>query len=139
MSICRQTTEDVALPEVWAQRSSVLVVDDDPVVLELVGEILRDEGFQVTTAGNGQEALGRLRAGRPDLILLDLMMPVENGWEFLEHLRTHPVAATVPIVLLSASQKLGEQAERLHVDDFLPKPFDIDDLLDKVNKLAIPC
>jgi two-component system OmpR family response regulator len=139
MSICRQTTEDAALPAVWAQRASILVVDDDAVVLDMVGSFLREEGFEVATAENGREAFDRLRAGRPDLIVLDLLMPVEDGWQTLEKLRSHPIAATVPVILLSASQQLNEQARRLRVDDFLPKPFDMQELLDKVNKLALPC
>lgn len=139
LSYVPQPDAGIEFPEVWAARASVMVIDDDPTVLEMVSDFLRDEGFRVCTALNGLEALAKLRSDRPDLILLDLMMPVADGWQFLEQLRVHPLGATIPVVLLSAVRLLNEQASRLRVDGFLPKPFDITELLDEVNRLATPC
>src|SRR4051812_3356720 len=87
--------------------SSVLVVDDDPDILEALAEILEAEGFEVWRAKNGREALDRLNPRLPDLILLDLMMPVMDGWEFSQKLREKEDARKLPIIVLSADRNVG--------------------------------
>src|ERR1700687_4180315 len=91
----------------------ILVVEDDDAIRGLVSEVLRDDGYDVREATNGVEALDRLRDARPDLIVLDLMMPVMDGWAFVEELRRKPGCGAVPIVVTSASHDLPHAAERL--------------------------
>ena len=105
---------------------TVMVVEDDAAIREVVVEILAYEGFEPVEARNGLEALARLRRDgvAPALILLDLMMPVMNGWQFrIEQLRD-PSLARIPVVLMSASEPEG-----LVADGHVVKPFDIPALL----------
>src|SRR5260370_16327819 len=106
----------------------ILVVEDDDAIRELVSDVLRDDGYEVREATNGAEALGRIRLERPDLIVLDLMMPVMDGWTFVEEFRGEPFCNDVPIIVTSASHDLPRTAERLRsfaVRPCLPKPFDL--------------
>jgi two-component system, chemotaxis family, chemotaxis protein CheY len=109
------------------RRSQVLVVDDDPDILEALGEILDAEGFQSHRARNGREALERARVVRPDLVLLDLLMPVMDGLEFLHRLRAQGTAP--PVLLLSADRSIPVRARELGAAGFLSKPFDLVELL----------
>lgn len=118
--------------------SSVLVVDDDPDILDALSEILEAEGFAVTRARNGQEALERLLP-RPDLILLDLMMPVMDGYEFARRMKQQKgPASDVPIVVLSADRNVGTKAREIGATGFLAKPFELGDLLGMVRKALSP-
>ena len=116
----------------------VLVVDDDAYIRDVVAQLLDGEGYSVEEAANGAEALRIVTAPgrRPDLILLDLMMPVMDGWEFARRLHEEHPTIGIPIIVLSAARL---PSERLHVPGsraVLPKPFDLDDLLDHVKRLA---
>src|SRR5216683_1405811 len=91
----------------------ILVVEDDAAIRGLVSDVLRDDGYDVREATNGVEALEQLRYERPDLIVLDLMMPVMDGWAFVEECRRKRVCGDVPIVVTSASHDLPLTAERL--------------------------
>ena len=113
----------------------VLVVDDDPDILDALSEILEAEGFAVMRARNGQEALERVDAQLPSLILLDLMMPVMDGWEFARRLRQQPGQhSSVPIIVLSADRNVGAKAQEIGAVGHLAKPFELSDLLDLVEK-----
>ncbi|HET7788254.1 MAG TPA: response regulator [Myxococcales bacterium] len=113
---------------------AVLLVDDDPDIRDSVGECLRDEGYEVHTAGNGQEALDRLSYGlRPSVILLDLMMPVLNGFEVLQALRDRPDWQGIPVVIVSANR--GYEAEDMRgVFDILRKPVPLEQMLDAIER-----
>jgi DNA-binding response OmpR family regulator len=112
-------------------RPSVLLVEDDAEVRSSVAEILELEGFAVDTAIHGQQALDKLRAGAsPNVLLLDLMMPVMNGLELLEHLRTHSEVRSPPVIVLSANR--GYDADDLGVAAIVRKPFDVDALVDNI-------
>src|SRR6267378_8147235 len=116
---------------------NILVVEDDDAIRGLVSEVLRDDGYQVQEATNGVEALASLREIRPDLIVLDLMMPVMDGWTFVEECRRKQWCDGVPIVVTSASHDLPRTAERLRsfgVRTCLAKPFDVDGLLALVER-----
>lgn len=104
----------------------------------MLTEALRDEGYGVRVAANGREALDNVDRERPDLILLDLMMPVMDGSQFFEQFRArqHPGAERVPVLLISAGHGLPEQARTLGTDGYLPKPFDLDRLLDEVARFT---
>jgi CheY-like chemotaxis protein len=117
----------------------ILVVEDDPAIRELVSEVLRDDGYEVREAGNGAEALDKLRDAPPDLIVLDLMMPVMDGWTFVEECRRQDWCGEVPIIVTSASHDLPRTADHLRelgVRTCLAKPFDVDALLALVERYA---
>lgn len=119
--------------------TQILVVEDDESIRLLVSEVLRDDGYQVREASNGLEALKQVSSKRPDLIVLDLMMPVMDGWQFVEACRHEPGCNDVPIVVTSASHDLPRTADRLRalgVRTCLAKPFDIDGLLALVERYA---
>jgi CheY-like chemotaxis protein len=108
-------------------RASVLVVDDDEAIRDVIAEVLRDEGYCVTCAENGEQALAEIRVSRPDLILLDLMMPVLSGWEVLEEIAADERLVNVAVVVVSA---MAGPAGYEH----LLKPIDLDRLLDTVKR-----
>jgi CheY-like chemotaxis protein len=112
----------------------VLVVDDDPDILEAICDILEVEDYRVAKARNGLEALERVDAERPDAILLDLMMPVMDGVTFAQALRDRP-ARDVPIVVISADGN-PQRAASVGARAYLAKPFDIDTLLAHVGAIT---
>jgi two-component system, chemotaxis family, chemotaxis protein CheY len=111
----------------------ILVVDDDPDILEALSEILEAEGFEIRRARNGKEALERLEPDPPQLILLDLMMPVMDGWEFAQRMRQRPSVASIPLIVLSADRNVGSKALDIGAVGHLAKPFELNDLLDMVR------
>jgi CheY-like chemotaxis protein len=110
------------------RRPTVLVVDDDDAIREIMAEILRDEGYDVVCAGNGAQALNELRKEpeHTDLMLLDLMMPVMSGWELLEELQASSPLSRIPVIVVSAMTAPGAWAH-------LSKPIDLDRLLAAVH------
>jgi CheY-like chemotaxis protein len=111
---------------------SVLIVDDDQEINDIVGMILESRGYRVRSAENGREALAAVRKSTPDLVLLDLMMPVMTGVEFLEEMRKDPALANVPVLILSA---WAEHAVDLpNVAGIVCKPFQLKDLLGQIEK-----
>ncbi len=113
----------------------VLVVDDDPDLLEAICDILGTESYRVARARNGLEALERVDAERPDVILLDLMMPVMDGVTFAQALRQRPAASDVPILVISADGN-PQRAASVNARGYLAKPFDIDALLAHVAAIT---
>jgi CheY-like chemotaxis protein len=114
-----------------AVRPLVLVVDDDPDILDAICDILEGEGYRVARARHGAEALERVEEERPSLILLDLMMPVMDGVAFAQALRRQPHRGSIPIVVISADGS-WHKATSVGAAGFLAKPFDIDALLGHV-------
>ena len=112
----------------------ILVVEDDPDVLALIEGLLTAEGFRVSTAGDGLEALTAARRERPDVIVLDLMMPRMNALQFRAEQRRDAGLRDIPLVCLSGASEAGTLAYELGTDDCLPKPFDHDVLLRVVRK-----
>jgi DNA-binding response OmpR family regulator len=110
----------------------VLVVDDEPMVRETLGQVLSDEGYVVDLAVDGETALERVHAARPDAILLDLMMPGMNGRQFLQALREEPAYAHVPVMIMTAVHGLEVNFATLGASDVVEKPFNVDELLNKV-------
>jgi CheY-like chemotaxis protein len=108
------------------QPAHVLVVDDEPQVRATVREALRYEGYVVTEAENGAEALAAIANAPPDLVLIDLWMPVMDGWQLRRRLlESHP---HLPVIVLSAVELKSEDLIRLEADAVIEKPFDLDDL-----------
>ncbi len=113
----------------------VLVVDDDPDILEAICDILGTESYRVARARNGLEALERVAAERPDVILLDLMMPVMDGVAFAHALHQRPAVSDVPILVISADGNPARAAS-VNARAYLAKPFDIDALLSHVAAIT---
>jgi CheY-like chemotaxis protein len=121
-----------------ADPATVLIVDDDRAILDGVGEFLREEGFRVVAAGNGAEALARLRAGlRANVILLDVLMPVMDGWDFRAEQLADPRLRDMPVVVISASgfarDTIGAQ---LKAHDVFAKPLDLERFLETLRALC---
>jgi CheY-like chemotaxis protein len=116
----------------------VLVVDDDDVIRQLITVNLELEGFDVTTAVDGQDCLDQVARVAPDVVTLDIMMPRLDGWEAAARLRANPETAGIKVVLLSARAQEAdlERGSRLGVDAYLTKPFDPDELIEVVRRLA---
>jgi CheY-like chemotaxis protein len=109
--------------------SKLLIVDDEVAILEALTDILSVEGYEVATATNGAEGLKRASEERPELILLDLMMPVMDGQEMLRRLKEDPELRHTPVVVMSAGRVTKAELQGCR---FLAKPFELDDLLDTV-------
>ena len=117
--------------------ANILAVDDEPALTELMHYHLVRAGHQVTVAANGWEALDCIRRQRPDIILLDLMLPDLDGFGVCEILRRDPLTATIPIIIVSAwashdSRHLGLELGAL---DYITKPFSPQELVERVNRL----
>lgn len=114
---------------------TVLVIDDDSGIRDSLAEVLEVEGFSVACASNGAEGLERLRARRPGLVVVDLLMPVMNGYQFISALRDDPATSQLPVVLMTgATPRAGHPLPT--ADALLPKPFELDDLLALVRRFA---
>ena len=108
----------------------VLVVDDDPDVLDVLALALRSEGATVTTAADGDEAIAQLARKRPDLIVLDMMLPRRSGFLVLEEIQTHDAPPPVIMVTANEGRRHRSYAESLGVAAYLNKPISIERLLD---------
>ena len=113
----------------------VMVVEDDPDLRHLLTFLLQSEGYEVVEAADGAQAMARLReAEEPGLILLDLMMPTMNGWEFRREQQKDPELASIPVVILSAVGNLWARAATLKAADYIEKPVDLDRLITVVGQ-----
>jgi two-component system, chemotaxis family, chemotaxis protein CheY len=110
----------------------ILIVDDDESIRQIVRLCLSDEGYEVLEAPNGQVALEAIDAFQPSLILLDLRMPVMDGWEFARRYRASP-GPHAPLVAFVAALNAEQECANLDSDGILAKPFDLDDLLQAVR------
>ena len=113
----------------------ILVIDDDPAILDAVSDILTFEGYTVERATNGAEGLQRLEQLEPRLVLLDMRMPVLDGWGFVRIVRQQ--GRTVRIVVMTAAQDAQRWAQEIAADGYLAKPFDLLDLLDVVEHIGV--
>ena len=117
--------------------STVLVVDDDPVILKLLEVNFEMEGFTVLVAHDGEEGIEVARQDRPDVIVSDIMMPKRSGLELVTELKGDPDTSDIPIILLSAKAQNADVRSGLDsgADDYVTKPFEPLDLVDRVNRL----
>ena len=110
----------------------ILIVDDEPALVKVFGIKLRVSGYEVITALNGQEALDLIKSANPDIVLLDVIMPGMDGFEVLRKLR---VFSKLPVIVFSARPEYSHQAMNLGANSFLAKPFDIDELIKRIERL----
>lgn len=110
---------------------NILVVDDDPAVQKVLQQALQLEGYEVTTADDGEQALTALEARLPDIIVLDVMMPKVDGFEVLRRIRESDRTTNLPVILLTAKSATEDVWEgwRRGVDYYMTKPFDVEELL----------
>lgn len=110
----------------------ILIVEDEPDIREVLRQVLEMEGYEPRTASNGREAMESLQSESPPcLILLDLMMPVMNGWEFLEEYRKKSGLAAVPVVVVSA---VADRGKAPRADGFIRKPVELESLLATIKQ-----
>ncbi len=126
-------------PGVNCSMTSILVVEDDADIRESVIELLSFEGFAVESAPNGAEALHYLECNpAPHLILLDLMMPVMDGFGFRDRQKAHPTWSRIPVIVMSADGNILEKQARTTAAAYIRKPIDIDDLLALIRIHSLP-
>jgi len=114
------------------QENTVLVVDDDTSILDTVSSILSGEGYDVVSASTGQEALAAVARKQPLLILLDMRMPIMDGWAVARALREQGIS--VPIVVMTAAESAKRWADEVGAEGYLAKPFGLDELLTTVER-----
>lgn len=113
---------------------TILVVEDEFDVQQVVADVLRDEGYEVSVCGNGREALERLRQHRPDIVVMDVMMPILSGMQALDVMRAMPGLDGVPVVMMS--EMPPRPGEPRLWQAFLKKPFRLEQLLDAVARVS---
>ncbi|WP_421870587.1 ATP-binding protein [Marinoscillum sp.] len=116
--------------------TSVLIVEDNKLLQQYLQDVLKDH-FELFMAENGQDALDQLKKVKPNLILTDVMMPVMDGWEFIEHLREDMALSKIPVIVLTAVAENTDRIKglRLGVDDYIIKPFEVDELLVRITNV----
>jgi CheY-like chemotaxis protein len=114
----------------------LLIVEDEQALCDLLADVLEGEGYVVRKSGNGLDALHLIRERRPNLIFLDMMMPVMDGWQFLEELRANPKWADIPVVLMTAVYDMSSLETRTGARAILSKPFDIELIIEAVGLFA---
>ena len=130
------------VPRDWQRqhaRPRVLVIDDDDDVADILRQALSEEGYAVATVPHGAAALDILRLHEPEVILLDLRMPLMDGWSFAERYRTITGKAPAPIILISGVSDIATEARRVGADAFFRKPFDIDELIRAIERARAAC
>lgn len=114
----------------------VLIVEDEQALCDLLADVLEGEGHIARKASNGREALHLISVRRPDLIFLDMMMPVMDGWQFLNELRALPEVADIPVVLMTAVYDMSNLERKTGARAILSKPFDIELIIEAVQLFA---
>jgi DNA-binding response OmpR family regulator len=119
------------------KKPKILVVDDSNTNVVLLEVVLEKEGFEVATAMSAKEAFKSMEKEKPDLILLDILMPQTNGFEFLESIKKQPAYANIPVIMVSAvgNEDNKKTAKKLGAKDFFEKPIDISSIVRKINSL----
>jgi CheY-like chemotaxis protein len=119
-----------------SQKAKVLIVDDEPFNVDVLQQELEDLDYQIITASNGQEALDKIRSQQPDLVLLDLMMPVLDGFAVLSEIKADNDLRNIPVIIVSAANdsKSVVKGIKQGADDYITKPVDADHLVKKLKE-----
>ena len=113
----------------------ILICDDDEGILDLLELLLEDEGFSIVSERNSLNIYNVISHQQPDLLLLDLWMPVLSGDQILKNLRQNPETASLPVIVISASRDGRQIADSSGADDYIAKPFDITEVIERINRL----
>jgi DNA-binding response OmpR family regulator len=118
-----------------SQRSKILVVDDEPVVVEILEKMLRKRDFEVITAADGNECMALAQSASPNLILLDLLMPNKDGWQVLKELKANKSTRNIPVFCITAlgAEEEVNRSKMLGAKEHFVKPFDFSGLLRYIN------
>ena len=119
-------------------KTKIMVVDDEPNIVQTLQDRLEMNEYEVVTAGNGREGLEKFEEERPDVILLDVIMPIMDGHEMLEALRKRPTGQNVSVIMLTARSQTQDiaRANACGIDDYIVKPFDLSELLEKIESVV---
>jgi len=117
---------------------TILIVDDEPVARTLAQKKIAEQGYNVLTAGNGEEALAALETTKPDLIMLDVEMPKMNGYTFMGELNKQNLNPRIPVIVLTAHEEMGPIFKRHGVRGYLIKPLNIELVIAKIKELIGP-
>lgn len=121
-----------------ARKRTIVCVDDEPYTIELISLILTSRGFDVLGAVGGQEGLELIAQTRPDLVLLDLMMPDMSGWDVYQQMKANEQMKSIPVIALTAKAQSIDKVLGLHiakVEDYITKPFSPNDLIEIINRV----
>ena len=115
----------------------IVVADDDPIVVKFLSAVFQDEGYEVRTAEDGEKALQVIKEAKPDLVILDLVMPYHDGFEVCQQIRAAAETARVPVIILSMKEKEQDALRAFEVgaDDYVRKPFNALELVARARKL----
>lgn len=116
------------------EAKKILVVDDEPQLALAVKIRLQSRGYQVVTANDGQQALESVDKEQPDLVILDVLMPVMDGYTFLRELNTRVGRGKIPVIILTARDRMKDLFEVEGIEDYIVKPFDYEDLLLRIDR-----
>lgn len=118
-------------------KKKILVVDDEDDILHFLELVLQEKGYGVITASGGHEALTRAQIDKPDLVLLDIMMPQMDGWEVLKLLRVDEETSRIPVAMLSARIEAKDRVQGLQEGaiDYICKPFSLQELFEKIDTI----
>jgi DNA-binding response OmpR family regulator len=125
----------------WSKRKSdrakILVVDDEPNIVQTLQDRLEMNDYSVITACNGRDGLEKAVSEKPDIILLDVIMPIMDGHEMLEHLRKNEEGRDISVIMLTARSQNNDiaRATSCGIDDYIVKPFDLSELLEKIESI----
>ena len=116
----------------------VLIAEDEPHIIESLSIVLRREGFDVSAVLDGESVIEHLRSERPNVVILDVMLPQLNGFEVLKRIKSDPSLAAIPVIILTAKGQAQDRrmAEEIGVDGFMTKPFSNRDIVDEVRRLT---
>ncbi|MBK0378312.1 response regulator transcription factor [Mucilaginibacter segetis] len=118
------------------RQKKIMIADDDPGIVDAVEMLLEFEGYQVTSTVDGSTVLD-MKEELPDLLLLDIWMSGEDGRDICKKLKNEKTTMNIPVIMISASRDIQESAMAAGADDFLAKPFEMDELLQKIEKLTL--
>ncbi|MFH1826673.1 MAG: response regulator [bacterium] len=120
------------------QKKTILIVDDDQNIADLIASPLRDLGFEVTTVTDGYQAVNEAQANKPSLILLDVVMPKMDGFKVCRLIKFNEDLKNIPIIMMTSLSEAENRptGEKVGADAYIPKPFKVDELLAKVKQLT---
>jgi DNA-binding response OmpR family regulator len=116
----------------------IVYIEDDPEMIDLVTLILNRRGYQVKGANGGRQGLDIIRTERPDIILLDLMMPDMDGWDVYQQIKANETTRDIPVIIITAKAQAIDRVLGLHiakVDDYISKPFRPQELVDSIERI----
>ena len=120
-----------------SRRAKILVIDDEPNIVQTLQDRLEMNDYQVVTAANGQAGLEKATSEQPDIVLLDVIMPIMDGLEMLERLRKNEATSNIPVIMLTARSQNQDvaRANGFGIEDYVVKPFDLSELLEKIEAI----